>query len=1754
MAMKADEKIARRREVAVEPLVTVVVSSGPSERFVCACLENLSRQTIFGQCEILVIDNGLPEHESILAFQKKFPNIRYVRWPHETSGSAFNHGLALARGKFSSFINVNGSLRDDALEIFALALEKNPDCALAYADTAWTPKSNDIFPSPHIIRTVKYPDYAPVETLFYCIADCVQFWRTESLRQLDGYDDALPCADVHEATLKLMAANKNAVHVPEVLSLSHQNPNESSPENNCAARGYDRFVNPYRAHLDIKNIFRIEGDNPISSAHAYAVLGAYAAKFRVPWADKPMAHFDFAFDCFHKALGLDPENFVAGMHLVALHQKLDRLVSSEAELVRRWPRMREWIPSFCAGEGVSLPLVNHALVGPVYRPNEWLQRPTDEQLAREPAALHPWIYRIEGRHVYLSEEIFPRPSGFCYKPDELQNAAQKLVLLLKELPEFYAHLGGAGDALVLLASFYDQSPTGIIFSYANNVSAAKALFDAFPKLSKIYFLPQHAEPLFHLALRFALISQLRNCLGAGATPLDSYDVEWKAGLDIGKKYRIKKTPRWAADFRKNENSRQIAVAPKGSLSGMVGSKRNIILPEIWPQVLAHVQARGFEPVILGMAAEAKEYPALPGCLDARTESFTGQMQCIGRCAGLVGADSWAKTFSALAEIPTLVFEPLKSADIITWKDASDWVFIEPWPAIKMIRSLEDFRREFDARIAKIPGTIIPDNSNAAIAWEGSFLDHGSLSHINRELTAQLSPNFNLTCAGSNIFAANAKSDPAMQRCAKTLIAKSPANVAVTVRHQWPPNWSRPETGALVVIQPWEYGSLPKAWVANEKNADEFWVPSPIVRAMYLNSGIAPEKVRVVPNGVDTERFRPGVRPLKLPAKKKFKFLFVGGTIFRKGPDILLEAFAQAFTAADDVCLVVKDFGGDSFYRGQTADAAIRAIQNNPDAPEIIHLTSEISAAEMPSLYAACDCLVLPYRGEGFGMPVLEAMACGLPVIVTNGGATDSFVSAEAGWKIPSRGILLKDHVGEIPLVKNGWMLEPSKTHLVAILKIAASRPDECKKRGANGRAVAEKKFDWKDIAASVAHRLRELVEMTALRKIGMPFQCGEKSVAQPSQTQSFSVKKTEPPAVARIGQLPEARKFSGQKKFQTAWEITLAAIAKRPFHPEAFLLLAEIASAAGDPAVARRCAQRARDFAPGWNAPKQFLKRPLKGNAKIEWLKWPPAFNAQFSIGNPNLSVCLIVKNEEKFLAQCLQSICGLAQQIVVVDTGSTDRTVEIAKESGAEIHSFAWNDNFADARNAALEHATGDWVLMLDADEELPAEQHSRLLADMKKSAALALRLPLLNRGNEASGQNFVPRLFRNAPGIFYAGRIHEQIFPTLVPHGKSWGLEIGFGTAELLHHGYTKEMLRDRNKIERNLNLLRQAVEENPNDANLMMNFGLELVRSENLAGGIEKYREAFRLMSAQKADENVPELREVLLTQFTSQLYKIRAHEEVVRVFDSPLAKNGMTASHHFALGLSLFELKQFGAAAVQMRDCIAKRSRPSFSPINTDVHTAAPNHCLALCLAKTSDAAGAEKAFQNALAEQGRLDDVKLDYAKFLAGQNRAVEAFHKLKELVSANSRNVVAWRLGGEIALTRAEFLEFARDWTNEAMRYVAEDFTASTQRAEVLMLGGETLAAMELWERLWNSERQPNILAARILCELVEARTKHSPDKIVDEVATSRAFIKWYQRLIAMRANAVIGRINSQLEKLSGSLPTAAAMLEKALSEPQRS
>jgi len=198
------------------------------------------------------------------------------------------------------------------------------------------------------------------------------------------------------------------------------------------------------------------------------------------------------------------------------------------------------------------------------------------------------------------------------------------------------------------------------------------------------------------------------------------------------------------------------------------------------------------------------------------------------------------------------------------------------------------------------------------------------------------------------------------------------------------------------------------------------------------------------------------------------------------------------------------------------------------------------------------------------------------------------------------------------------------------------------------------------------------------------------------------------------------------------------------------------------------------------------------------------------------LTACLIVKNESKNLERCLNSIKTIADEIVVVDTGSTDDTVAIAESFGAKIGHFEWCDDFAAARNHSLELATGNWALWIDADEELTEESKAAIQRALVRPHFGGFAIEIVNftdDASEASQYVHTPvRLFRVDPSIRFTGRIHEQIAPALAEAGLPWAYLKG---AKLLHYGYRPTEMAERGKIERTIGLVEKELTENPENA---------------------------------------------------------------------------------------------------------------------------------------------------------------------------------------------------------------------------------------------------------------------------------------------------------------------------------------------------
>ena len=191
---------------------------------------------------------------------------------------------------------------------------------------------------------------------------------------------------------------------------------------------------------------------------------------------------------------------------------------------------------------------------------------------------------------------------------------------------------------------------------------------------------------------------------------------------------------------------------------------------------------------------------------------------------------------------------------------------------------------------------------------------------------------------------------------------------------------------------------------------------------------------------------------------------------------------------------------------------------------------------------------------------------------------------------------------------------------------------------------------------------------------------------------------------------------------------------------------------------------------------------------------------------NPSISVCMIVKDEERFLDNCLQSVIDIADEIIIIDTGSQDNTGDIAKKYTDKVYFHAWNDSFSEARNHYFDYATGDWIFQIDADEELIKEDIPTLMKAVKNPDIDAVMVQIVSsfRQGENEGRHNVERIFRNNGIIHYEGRVHNRLVGLKKPR---------IYPIRLMHYGYDlKDNELSEKKHQRRITLLKKDIEEEP------------------------------------------------------------------------------------------------------------------------------------------------------------------------------------------------------------------------------------------------------------------------------------------------------------------------------------------------------
>jgi tetratricopeptide (TPR) repeat protein len=441
------------------------------------------------------------------------------------------------------------------------------------------------------------------------------------------------------------------------------------------------------------------------------------------------------------------------------------------------------------------------------------------------------------------------------------------------------------------------------------------------------------------------------------------------------------------------------------------------------------------------------------------------------------------------------------------------------------------------------------------------------------------------------------------------------------------------------------------------------------------------------------------------------------------------------------------------------------------------------------------------------------------------------------------------------------------------------------------------------------------------------------------------------------------------------------------------------------------------------------------------------------------LSLCLIARDEEELLPGCLASVAGLVDEVVVADTGSCDGTARIAQEAGARVLQVPWRDDFSEPRNATLAAATGDFVLVLDADERLapgsgPALRAALDRADfdcgmvwLHNAAALGLDPAevILGAGRLGPPQR-LPRVLRRTGDLRYTGVIHESVSDWLAARG----MRVALLEVNLVHFGAVPELRAARNKRDRNLGLLRRRCALEPENVTPFGYLALELASNGELAEALEVAERGWALLPRQPADRS---LLRLAIARAMGTLWA----EDPVRALDSLAAAERVDGpqpdlDHLRGRALLLRALDEpsplrdetVAAAEAAFRRALAAADAPRH-------YLAGSSSWASWCgvghaLLWRGQLGPASEAFEQALAVTPDCAEARLGQAELLLCGGRPDQALGRLERLLDSSPDG---WTLAAQAAIALGAEAD-ARMLESEARKRTVNRFRAP-HRQEML-------------------------------------------------------------------------------------------------------
>jgi tetratricopeptide (TPR) repeat protein/glycosyltransferase involved in cell wall biosynthesis len=439
----------------------------------------------------------------------------------------------------------------------------------------------------------------------------------------------------------------------------------------------------------------------------------------------------------------------------------------------------------------------------------------------------------------------------------------------------------------------------------------------------------------------------------------------------------------------------------------------------------------------------------------------------------------------------------------------------------------------------------------------------------------------------------------------------------------------------------------------------------------------------------------------------------------------------------------------------------------------------------------------------------------------------------------------------------------------------------------------------------------------------------------------------------------------------------------------------------------------------------------------------------------PRISLCLIAKNEEANLPACLPSVAGLVDEIIVVDTGSTDRTKEVATQLGARVFDFTWVDSFAAARNESVRHATGDWILWLDGDESFTEPDRRKFSAlrdtlDGQDAAFVMTQRSAPECAGGSATEVQQVRLFRNHPAIRWSYRVHEQILPGIHRAGHS----VRFTDLIVTHTGYIDPGLR-RRKTERNLRLLHLEEAEQPDDPFTLFNLGWAYLEMGEPERALTRLR---RSLERCKPGESIVRKLYVLISHAHRDL---RQPRESLAVCRAGRARCPDDFELIFLEGTLLEAAGDLAGAEACLRPLLYLQPAPHFASVDAGLRGPKAHFHLGRVLMRQGRPAEAEEHWRAALAELPGMSLARLGLGELYLAQKRWADLEALLVDLPGDPAWAFDAAVLRAKACLARQEFAA-ARQLLEELIRRVPQALMPRLLLTHVLLQEHRDLAAAE--------------------------------------------------------------------------------------------